>query len=321
MAAATGASKPRGYHKVTLGKTVFEVDVRYMNLKPIGASQLSAAACSPRPSRTSHEREGCTLRHASHTRAARHTMPHLVALPAQGEELMAWLPLQTTWCVSAGLGLWCLVGRLHGVRRHLQPLVPTHDDPSPASTADGRKGRHQAHQPCVCRPGGWCVSPRALPWHAAQLHLPPRQLHPAKRILREIKLLTHFGKHENIIEIVDIMTGPPDTQDFHTLYIVTKLFECDLERIVTSAQPLTDQHYQYFLFQLLRGLKYIHSANVLHRDLKPSNLLVNANCDLCICDFGLARGVSAEVRPATAKCHVAAGHDRTPPPRHRRKGS
>ena len=43
------------------------------------------------------------------------------------------------------------------------------------------------------------------------------------------------------------------------------------------------------LAQLLRGLKYIHSANVLHRDLKPSNLLLNANCDLKICDFGLAR--------------------------------
>lgn len=49
---------------------------------------------------------------------------------------------------------------------------------------------------------------------------------------------------------------------------------------------------QYFLYQLLRGLKYVHSANVLHRDLKPSNLLLNANCDLKICDFGLARTTS-----------------------------
>lgn len=47
--------------------------------------------------------------------------------------------------------------------------------------------------------------------------------------------------------------------------------------------------WQYFLYQLLRGLKYIHSANVLHRDLKPSNLLLDSNCDLKICDFGLAR--------------------------------
>lgn len=49
---------------------------------------------------------------------------------------------------------------------------------------------------------------------------------------------------------------------------------------------------QYFLYQVLRGLKYVHSANVLHRDLKPSNLLLNANCDLKIGDFGLARTTS-----------------------------
>ncbi|CAN4097435.1 unnamed protein product [Withania somnifera] len=48
-------------------------------------------------------------------------------------------------------------------------------------------------------------------------------------------------------------------------------------------------HENHFLYQILRGLKYIHSANVLHRDLKPSNLLVNAKCDLKIGDFGLAR--------------------------------
>jgi mitogen-activated protein kinase 1/3 len=46
---------------------------------------------------------------------------------------------------------------------------------------------------------------------------------------------------------------------------------------------------QYFVYQLLRGLKYVHSANVLHRDLRPSNLLLNAKCDLKIGDFGLAR--------------------------------
>ena len=53
---------------------------------------------------------------------------------------------------------------------------------------------------------------------------------------------------------------------------------------------MTDAHFQSFLYQTLCGLKYIHSANVLHRDLKPGNLLVNADCELKICDFGLARG-------------------------------
>lgn len=57
--------------------------------------------------------------------------------------------------------------------------------------------------------------------------------------------------------------------------------------------------------QLLRGLKYIHSANVLHRDLKPSNLLLNANCDLKICDFGLARtGCVIMAQPPTASQYL-----------------
>lgn len=90
------------------------------------------------------------------------------------------------------------------------------------------------------------------------------------------------------------MTVPPGRVDFDDIYLVTNLMESDMERIIRSNQALTDQHYQYFIYQILRGLKYIHSANVLHRDLKPSNLLVNANCDLAICDFGLARGFDVE---------------------------
>ena len=120
----------------------------------------------------------------------------------------------------------------------------------------------------------------------------------AKRILREIKLLRHFQRHENIISIKDIITSPPNTIDFKDVYIITNLMESDLDRIIASSQDLSDQHFQYFLYQIFRGLKFIHSAGVLHRDLKPSNLLVNANCDLAICDFGLARGVDNSLQEA-----------------------
>ncbi len=44
------------------------------------------------------------------------------------------------------------------------------------------------------------------------------------------------------------------------------------------------------MYQLLKGVLYIHSANVVHRDLKPSNILVSKDCDLKICDLGLSRG-------------------------------
>ena len=110
----------------------------------------------------------------------------------------------------------------------------------------------------------------------------------AKRTLREIKLLLHLD-HENVIGIRDLMCGSADCAD---LYVVTHLMDTDLHKVIRSPQPLSDQHVQYFLYQLLRGLKYIHSCNVLHRDLKPSNLLVNENCDLKITDFGLSRGVN-----------------------------
>uniref|UniRef100_A0A7S0MYV6 Mitogen-activated protein kinase n=2 Tax=Pyramimonas obovata TaxID=1411642 RepID=A0A7S0MYV6_9CHLO len=109
----------------------------------------------------------------------------------------------------------------------------------------------------------------------------------SRRVLREIKLLRHL-QHENVIAIKDIMR-PPNKDNFQDVYIVYELMDTDLHQIIRSSQPLSDDHCQYFIYQLLRGLKYIHSAGVLHRDLKPSNLLLNANCDLKICDFGLAR--------------------------------
>ncbi|KAJ2229046.1 mitogen activated protein kinase [Coemansia sp. RSA 485] len=112
----------------------------------------------------------------------------------------------------------------------------------------------------------------------------------AKRSLREIKLMRHFSGHENIISLLDIDVA--NSPDFNEIYLIQELMEADLQLIIKSGQPLTDPHFQYFLYQICRGLKYIHSAGVLHRDLKPSNLLVNANCSLRICDFGLARGLA-----------------------------
>nr|ACG37232.1 MPK6 - putative MAPK [Zea mays] len=112
----------------------------------------------------------------------------------------------------------------------------------------------------------------------------------AKRTLREIKLLRHMD-HENIVAIRDIIP-PAQRAAFNDVYIAYELMDTDLHQIIRSNQALSEEHCQYFLYQILRGLKYIHSANVLHRDLKPSNLLLNANCDLKICDFGLARTTS-----------------------------
>jgi len=112
-----------------------------------------------------------------------------------------------------------------------------------------------------------------------------------KRMLREMRLLRHFN-HENVLALKDIMVPPPGAiSEWKDVYLVTELMDTDLHYIIHSKQSLSDDHIQYFVYQILRGLKAVHSAKVLHRDLKPGNLLVNKNCDLKICDFGLARGV------------------------------
>lgn len=109
----------------------------------------------------------------------------------------------------------------------------------------------------------------------------------ATRILREIKLL-RLLRHPDIVEIKHILL-PPSRREFRDIYVVFELMESDLHQVIKANDDLTPEHYQFFLYQLLRGLKYIHTANVFHRDLKPKNILANADCKLKICDFGLAR--------------------------------
>ncbi|EEY66795.1 mitogen-activated protein kinase, putative [Phytophthora infestans T30-4] len=110
----------------------------------------------------------------------------------------------------------------------------------------------------------------------------------AKRILREVRLLGHFH-HKNITRLHDL-SPPPSRKQFDDMYIITELMETDLHQVIYSMQPMSDDHVKYFLYQMLCALHHIHSAGVLHRDMKPSNILLNANCDLKVCDFGLARG-------------------------------
>ncbi|XP_076674105.1 serine/threonine-protein kinase nemo isoform X2 [Andrena cerasifolii] len=109
----------------------------------------------------------------------------------------------------------------------------------------------------------------------------------SKRVFRELKMLCFF-KHENVLSALDILQ-PPHLDFFQEIYVITELLQSDLHKIIVSPQHLSPDHIKVFLYQILRGLKYLHSARILHRDIKPGNLLVNSNCVLKICDFGLAR--------------------------------
>lgn len=112
------------------------------------------------------------------------------------------------------------------------------------------------------------------------------------RTIRELQLLNFFANHDNIIGLLDVQK-PKDFDSFEEVYLIQEYMPCDLHHII-HALRLLNQHIKFIVYQILRGLRVIHSANVIHRDLKPSNILINWACEVKICDFGLARIVGSE---------------------------
>nr|XP_042706609.1 mitogen-activated protein kinase 4 isoform X2 [Chrysemys picta bellii] len=114
-----------------------------------------------------------------------------------------------------------------------------------------------------------------------------------KHAFREIKIIRRLD-HDNVVKVYEVL-GPKgaDLQGeifkFNTVYIIQEYMETDLARLLEQG-TLTEEHAKLFMYQLLRGLKYIHSANILHRDLKPANIFISTeDLVLKIGDFGLAR--------------------------------
>ena len=85
-------------------------------------------------------------------------------------------------------------------------------------------------------------------------------LSETKRNLRELILLKKFNHHSNILSLRDIIQPEANLNKFNDLYLVTDLLSSDLHQIITSKQALSIEHIQYFIYQILRGLKYIHSV-------------------------------------------------------------
>jgi len=100
--------------------------------------------------------------------------------------------------------------------------------------------------------------------------------------------LRQLHGHENIISVSEIIMAD-NTRD---IYIVCDFMDTDLHMVI-KAKVLDESHKKYILYQILKALKYIHSGSLIHRDLKPSNILLNSDCHVKLCDFGLARSVSS----------------------------
>ena len=108
----------------------------------------------------------------------------------------------------------------------------------------------------------------------------------AQRTFREIMFLDSL-QHENIIKLLTVHRAENDRD----IYLVFEHMETDLHAVI-RAGILQEIHKKYTLYQSLKCLKYMHSAGLVHRDMKPSNLLLNSECHVKVCDFGLARSIN-----------------------------
>jgi len=95
------------------------------------------------------------------------------------------------------------------------------------------------------------------------------------------------------VKIYDIV-APPNMRTFEELYMVMEICDSDLKKLCKTDVTLSQLHISTLLYNLLVGLRYLHSAGIYHRDLKPANCLVNQDCSVKICDFGLSRAIGLE---------------------------
>ncbi|KAM4823042.1 mitogen-activated protein kinase 15 [Urocitellus parryii] len=110
----------------------------------------------------------------------------------------------------------------------------------------------------------------------------------AQRTFREIMLLREFGDHPNIIRLLDVIPAENDRD----IYLVFEFMDTDLNAVIRKGSVLEDTHKRFIFYQLLQATRFLHSGHVIHRDQKPSNVLLDANCRVKLCDFGLARSLS-----------------------------
>ncbi|CAH8584072.1 unnamed protein product [Schistosoma intercalatum] len=109
----------------------------------------------------------------------------------------------------------------------------------------------------------------------------------AQRTFREIAFLQNFGNHPNIVRLYNVIRASSDKD----IYLVFEFMETDLHNVIKKGNILNDVHKQYIMYQLLKATAYLHSGEVIHRDQKPSNVLLDSDCLVKLCDFGLARSL------------------------------
>lgn len=109
--------------------------------------------------------------------------------------------------------------------------------------------------------------------------------------VREIAILQAYH-HPNLVELLDIIIAPVKPPNYRGhVDLVFEYMEHDISALVESKIQFTQGEIKNIMKQILTGIAYLHSNNIIHRDIKSANILLNNNGVVKLGDFGLARTI------------------------------
>ncbi|XP_036862609.1 mitogen-activated protein kinase 12 isoform X3 [Manis javanica] len=248
-------SARRGFYRQEVTKTAWEVRAVYQDLQPVGSGAYGAV-CSAVDSRTGAK----------------------VAIKK------LYRPFQSELFAKRAYRELRLLKHMRHENFLLLPRTQPRATPAiPASSLSARsEGWWSAHP----GPGLPCSHTEDLPPGLSEptaFSCAHQQTHP----------LGSSGA-KRVIGLLDVFTPDESLDDFTDFYLVMPFMGTDLGKLMKH-EKLSEDRVQFLVYQMLKGLKYIHAAGIIHRDLKPGNLAVNEDCELKILDFGLARQADSEM--------------------------
>lgn len=115
---------------------------------------------------------------------------------------------------------------------------------------------------------------------------PHHDTNEMKLVYRELMILKNIH-HPNIVNLIEVINSP----SMKYAYLLFEYMNGTLHDLIYSKKNLNIMHKGFIIYELVKGLAYLHSANIIHRDIKPENTLLSQPLNVKICDFGLSRSI------------------------------